>query len=122
SAGTERSRSVRRKMAVTSVIAGSPPAWPVSRIDRNITRFRAAATFPAARPGEGGRLRWCRWFRAAGRSSASKSMAREGDRVNLEETLAKVVELSQEELHIVRKRGEEKTPARDHGQDFHEME
>jgi hypothetical protein len=42
--------------------------------------------------------------------------------MNLEETLAKIVELSQEELHIVRKRGEEKTPARDHGQDFHEMQ
>ncbi len=49
-------------------------------------------------------------------------MSRKGDTVNLEETLAKVVELGQEELHIVRKRGEEKTPARDHGQDFHEME
>jgi hypothetical protein len=32
-----------------------------------------------------------------------------------------VVELSQEELHIVRKRAEEKTPARDHGQDFDDM-
>ena len=42
--------------------------------------------------------------------------------MNLEETLAKIVELGQEELHIVRKRGEEKTPARDHGQDFHEMQ
>ena len=42
--------------------------------------------------------------------------------MNLEETLAKIVELSQEELSIVRKRGEEKTPARDHGQDFHEMQ
>ncbi len=42
--------------------------------------------------------------------------------MNLEETLAKIVELSQEELHIVRKRAEEKTPARDHGQDFHEMQ
>ena len=42
--------------------------------------------------------------------------------MNLEETLAMVVELSQEELHIVRKRAEEKTPARDHGQDFHEMQ
>jgi hypothetical protein len=49
-------------------------------------------------------------------------MSREGDAVDLEETLAKIVELSQEELHIVRKRGEEKTPARDHGQDFHEMQ
>ena len=42
--------------------------------------------------------------------------------MNLEETLAKLVELGQEELHIVRKRGEEKTPARDHGRDFHEMQ
>jgi hypothetical protein len=41
--------------------------------------------------------------------------------VNLEETLAKVAELSREELHIVRKRAEEKTPARDHGHDFDEM-
>jgi hypothetical protein len=42
--------------------------------------------------------------------------------VNLEETLAHIVELSREELSIVRKRAEEKTPARDHGHDFHEME
>ena len=42
--------------------------------------------------------------------------------MNLEETLAKVVELGREELHIVRKRAEEKTPARDHGHDFKEME
>jgi len=42
--------------------------------------------------------------------------------MDLEETLAKIVELGQEELRIVRKRGEEKTPARDHGQDFHEMQ
>ena len=42
--------------------------------------------------------------------------------VNLEETLGKIVELSREELHIVRKRGEEKTAARDHGHDFHEMQ
>jgi hypothetical protein len=41
--------------------------------------------------------------------------------MNLEETLAMVVELSQEELHIVRKRAQEKTPARDHGQDFDDM-
>jgi hypothetical protein len=37
--------------------------------------------------------------------------------MNLEETLNKVVELAREELSIVRKRGEEKTPARDHGHD-----
>jgi hypothetical protein len=42
--------------------------------------------------------------------------------VDLEQTLAHIVELSREELSIVRKRAEEKTPARDHGQDFHEME
>jgi hypothetical protein len=42
--------------------------------------------------------------------------------MNLEETLAKVVEMAQEELHIVRKRAEEKTAPRDHGRDFHEME
>jgi hypothetical protein len=41
--------------------------------------------------------------------------------VDLEEALAKVVELSREELHIVRKRAEEKTAAREHGHDFDEM-
>ncbi len=42
--------------------------------------------------------------------------------MNLEETLEKVVELAREELHVVRKRAEEKTPARDHGKDYHEAE
>ncbi len=42
--------------------------------------------------------------------------------MTLEETLAKVAELSREELGIVRKRGEEKTAAREHGHDFHEMQ
>ncbi|MBV8431094.1 MAG: hypothetical protein JO244_08030 [Solirubrobacterales bacterium] len=42
--------------------------------------------------------------------------------MNLEETLEKVVELAREELHIVRKRAEEKTPARDHGKDYHEAQ
>jgi hypothetical protein len=42
--------------------------------------------------------------------------------VTLEETLAKVAELSHEELSIVRKRAEEKTTAREHGHDFHEMQ
>ena len=42
--------------------------------------------------------------------------------MTLEETLEKIVELSSEELRIVRKRGEEKTAARDHGHDFHEMQ
>jgi hypothetical protein len=41
--------------------------------------------------------------------------------VDLEEALAKVAELSREELHIVRKRGEEKTPARGSGHDYDEM-
>ncbi|HTU04940.1 MAG TPA: hypothetical protein VMG13_05250 [Trebonia sp.] len=42
--------------------------------------------------------------------------------MDLEQVLSRVAELSREELSIVRKRAEEKTPARDHGQDFHEME
>ena len=42
--------------------------------------------------------------------------------MDLEEVLARVAELSREELRIVRKRAEEKTAARDHGQDYHEME
>ena len=41
--------------------------------------------------------------------------------MDLEEVLAKVVELGREELHIVRKRAEEKTAARDHGRDYEEM-
>ncbi len=46
----------------------------------------------------------------------------EEDVMNLEETLDKIAELSREELGIVRKRGEEKTAAREHGDDFHEMQ
>jgi len=42
--------------------------------------------------------------------------------MDLEEALAKVVALGQEELRIVRKRAEEATAARDHGHDFHEMQ
>jgi Mg2+ and Co2+ transporter CorA len=42
--------------------------------------------------------------------------------MDLEEVLDKVAELSREELGIVRKRNEERTPARDHGHDFHEMQ
>jgi hypothetical protein len=42
--------------------------------------------------------------------------------VNLEQTLEKIVELAREELHIVRKRAEERTPARDHGKDYHEAQ
>ena len=42
--------------------------------------------------------------------------------MDLEEALEKVVELAREELHIVRKRAEHKTPARDHGRDYHEAQ
>jgi hypothetical protein len=41
--------------------------------------------------------------------------------MSLEDTLDKIVESAREELAIVRKRAEERTPARDHGHDFHEM-
>jgi hypothetical protein len=41
--------------------------------------------------------------------------------MDLEQVLTRLVELGREELRIVRKRAEEKTPARDHGQDYHEM-
>jgi hypothetical protein len=43
--------------------------------------------------------------------------------MDLEQTLAKVAELSHEELSIVRKRAEEKhkTSAHEHGHDFNEM-
>jgi hypothetical protein len=42
--------------------------------------------------------------------------------VDLEEALDRIAELSREELRIVRKRREERTAARDHGRDFHEMQ
>ena len=42
--------------------------------------------------------------------------------MDLEETLEKIVELAREELHVVRKRDKEKTPARDHGKDYHEAQ
>lgn len=42
--------------------------------------------------------------------------------MDLAQTLDKIVELAREELSIVRKRAHEKTPARDHGHDFHEMQ
>lgn len=42
--------------------------------------------------------------------------------MNLETALNEVVELARTELHIVRKRAEEKTAAREHGHDFHEMQ
>ena len=41
--------------------------------------------------------------------------------MDLQEALTKVAELSHDELRIVRKRAEEKTPARDSGQDYDEM-
>ena len=60
--------------------------------------------------------------RRLGRKKATGiASVREENTLDLEETLAKVVELSREELHIVRKRAEEKTAARDHGHDFNEM-
>ena len=42
--------------------------------------------------------------------------------MDLQETLEKVVEHAREELHVVRKRAEEKTPARDHGKDYHQAQ
>jgi hypothetical protein len=42
--------------------------------------------------------------------------------MNLEQALEKVVEHAREELHVVRKRTEERTPARDHGKDYHEAQ
>ena len=42
--------------------------------------------------------------------------------MDLEQTLEKVVELAREELHIVRKRAQEKTSAHEHGKDFHEAQ
>ena len=41
--------------------------------------------------------------------------------MDLQEVLTRVTELSREELRIVRKRAEERTPARDSGHDFDEM-
>lgn len=40
--------------------------------------------------------------------------------MNLEQTLEKVIESAREELHIVRERAEEKTPAR--RKDYHEAQ
>jgi hypothetical protein len=42
--------------------------------------------------------------------------------IGLEQTLEKIVEHAHDELRIVRKRAEEKTPARDHGKDYHEAQ
>jgi hypothetical protein len=50
------------------------------------------------------------------------SVGPKGEFMDLEETLEKIVELAREELHIVRKRAEEKTAARDHGRDYHEAQ
>jgi hypothetical protein len=60
-------------------------------------------------------------LRGPDRRSCSYGHAEE-DVMNLEETLDKIAELSREELGILRKRGEEKTAAREHGHDFHEMQ
>ena len=53
---------------------------------------------------------------------ADRTRRAKGTKVDLEETLEKIVELSREELHIVRKRAKEKTPARDHVKDYHEAQ
>ena len=42
--------------------------------------------------------------------------------MNLETVLNEIVEQAGIELHIVRKRAEQKTAAREHGNDFHEMQ
>jgi vacuolar-type H+-ATPase subunit E/Vma4 len=42
--------------------------------------------------------------------------------MDLEQTLEKIVEHAREELHVVRKRAEEKTPAREHGKDYHQAQ
>ena len=54
--------------------------------------------------------------------SHGKIVLPKGETMDLEETLEKIVEHAREELHIVRKRAEEKTPARDHGKDYHEAQ
>jgi hypothetical protein len=70
-------------------------------------------------------LGWCRRSPGTpydlGTGDAAVERREERD-VNLEETLDKLVEMAREELHIVRKRSEEKTPARDHGNDYHEAQ
>ena len=53
-------------------------------------------------------------------SEPTEPLGREN--MDLEQTLEKIVELAREELHIVRKRAEEKTPARDHGKEYHEAQ
>jgi hypothetical protein len=40
--------------------------------------------------------------------------------MNLDETLEKVAELAREELHVLRKREKEKTPARTHSHDYNQ--
>jgi hypothetical protein len=60
--------------------------------------------------------------RTSARGLGRSDQASERNKVDLEETLEKIVELSREELHIVRKRAQEKTPARDHGKDYHEAQ
>jgi hypothetical protein len=63
----------------------------------------------------------------AGLSSSHRLAGEVSDRqawrrtMDLLEVLTRVAELSREELHIVRKRAEERTAARDHGKDFDEM-
>ncbi|SEA98041.1 hypothetical protein [Leifsonia sp. 21MFCrub1.1] len=42
--------------------------------------------------------------------------------MSLEQTLNELAEYVRTELHIVRKRADEKTAPREHGNDFHEMQ
>jgi hypothetical protein len=60
------------------------------------------------------------WSR--GTYSHGKMVLPKGETMDLEETLEKIVEHAREELHIVRKRAEEKTAARDHGREYHEAQ
>jgi hypothetical protein len=55
------------------------------------------------------------------RSRVTRTVPPGGTFMNLETALDEIVELARTELHIVGKRAE-KTAARDHGHDFHEMQ
>ena len=57
---------------------------------------------------------------AGGVLAPAHKLSQEGENMDLEETLEKLVEVAREELHIVRKRAEDRTPARDHGKDYDE--
>ena len=88
--------------------------WPVVIIER-------AAGEPPGGAGLGLDRRLLSWVTGADALDCRALAIGEREAMDLEQALAKVVELGREELHIVRKRAEEKTPARDHGHDFDEM-